>query len=247
MGREPIIDMRPKVRYVAVRKLVEDHFPEQISKTFKIEYAEEPLMRISHETIYKYIYATPRGTLCKLFSQHLTHRRRMRRGRSRSHEKRGRLVDAIPISKRPREVNDRGVSGHCEGDLIIVKHDKSGLGTLVERKTRLVILVPVKDKNAKTVRESFAEVFKGVEPAMMMSMTYDRGLEMAEHKILTKETRVKIYFAAPYSPWQRGRNENTNGLIRQYFPKGTDFSTVTMEEIKHVQNRINNRPRKVLE
>ena len=136
--------------------------------------------------------------------------------------------------------------GHWEGDLIIGKNHKSALGTLVERTTRLTILVPVKGKDAKTVREAFAEVFSEIDPEMKKSMTYDRGVEMAEHRVLTEQTGVKVYFADPSSPWQRGTNENTNGLIRQYFPKGTDFSKVSLKEIKFAQDRLNNRPRKVL-
>jgi len=245
-GRKPIIDTRPEVWYEAVKKLIEDNSPEQISKTFKIEHADEPLKWISHETIYKYIYATPKGELRKIFTHHLRSKRRLRKDRSNVHAKRGQIVDATSISERPQNVNDRSVPGHWEGDLIIGKNHKSALGTLVERKTRLVILVPIKGKDAKTVRESFAEVFSEIEPEMRLSMTYDRGLEMAEHKILTEQTGVKVYFADPNSPWQRGTNENTNGLIRQYFPKGTDFNKVTLEEIKFAQHRLNNRPRKVL-
>ncbi len=245
-GRKPIIDTRPEVWYAAVKKLIEDNSPEQISKTFKIEHADEPLKWISHETIYKYIYAMPKGELRKVFTHHLRLKRRLRKDRSQVHAKRGQIIDAISISERPQEVNDRSVPGHWEGDLIIGKNHKSALGTLVERKTRLVILVPIKGKDAKTVRESFAEVFSEIEPEMRLSMTYDRGLEMAEHKILTEQTGVKVYFADPNSPWQRGTNENTNGLIRQYFPKGTDFTKVTLEEIKFAQNRLNTRPRKVL-
>ena len=245
-GRKPIIDVRPEVWYEAVKKLVEDYSPEQISKTFKIEYADDPLKWISHETIYKYIYATPKGMLRKIFVHHLRRKRRSRKDRSQAHEQRGRIIDAVPISDRPEEINDRSVPGHWEGDLIIGKNHKSALGTLVERKTRLLILVPLKGKDAKTVRESFADIFKEIEPDMRLSMTYDRGLEMAEHKELTEQTGVKVYFADPYSPWQRGTNENTNGLIRQYFPKGTDFTKVTIEQIKLAQHRLNNRPRKVL-
>ena len=205
-GRKSIIDTRPEVWYDAMKKLVEDLSPEQISKTFKKENADEPLKWISHETIYKYIYAIPRGELKKVFIHHLRHKRRLRKNRSSAHDQRGRSIDATPISERPEEVNNRSVPGHWEGDLIIGKNHKSTLGTLVERQTRLVILVPLVGKDAKTVRESFAEVFEEIEPKMRLSMTYDRGLEMAEHKALTEQTGVKVYFADPYSPWQRGTN-----------------------------------------
>jgi len=239
--------MRPELWNATIKQLIKDYSPEQISKTFKKEHADEPLKWISHETIYKYIYATPKGELKKLFMQHLRSRRRLRKNRQGGHSQRGGIPEATPISERPKEVDDRIVPGHWEGDLIIGKNHKSALGTLVERTTRFTILVPVKGKDAKTVREAFSEVFKEIDPEMKLSMTYDRGLEMAEHRILTEQTGVKVYFADPNSPWQRGTNENTNGLIRQYFPKGTDFTKVTLEQIKFAQDRLNTRPRKVLD
>ncbi len=245
-GRKSIMETRPELLSDVFQKLIEDYSPEQISKKFKIENADEPLKWISHETIYKYIYATPKGELKKLMIAHLRSKRKLRKDRSQAHQRRGGIPDATPISERPKEVDARLVPGHWEGDLIIGKNHKSALGTLVERTTRLTILVPVKGKDAKTVREAFAEVFSEIDSEMKKSMTYDRGLEMAEHKVLTEQTGVKVYFADPSSPWQRGTNENTNGLIRQYFPKGTDFSKVTLKEIKFAQDRLNNRPRKVL-
>jgi IS30 family transposase len=246
-GRKRILDVRPEVWKEVFENLFQSLSPEQISRKVKKEHADEPLRWISHETIYRYIYAIPRGELRKVFSSYLRTRRRTRRDRSHIHAKRGQIPDAVPISERPKEVDDRRVPGHWEGDLIIGKNHKSALGTLVERTTRLVILVPIRAKDAKSVREAFAEVFREIEPEMLKSMTYDRGLEMAEHKILTEETGVKVYFADPNSPWQRGTNENTNGLIRQYFPKGTDFNKVSIEEIKFAQNQLNDRPRKVLD
>ena len=245
-GRKSIMETRPELLSDVFQKLLEDYSPEQISKKFKIENADEPLRWISHETIYKYIYATPKGELKKLMIAHLRSKRKLRKDRSQAHHRRGGIPDATPISERPKEVDSRLVPGHWEGDLIIGKNHKSALGTLVERTTRLTILVPVKGKDAKTVREAFAEVFSEIDPEMKKSMTYDRGVEMAEHRVLTEQTGVKVYFADPSSPWQRGTNENTNGLIRQYFPKGTDFSKVSLKEIKFAQDRLNNRPRKVL-
>ena len=244
--RKSIIETRPELLSDVFQKLLEDYSPEQISKKFKIENADEPLKWISHETIYKYIYATPKAKLKKLMIAHLRSKRKLRKDRSQAHHHRGGIPDATPISERPKEVDSRLVPGHWEGDLIIGKNHKSALGTLVERTTRLTILVPVKGKDAKTVREAFAEVFSEIDPEMKKSMTYDRGVEMAEHRVLTEQTGVKVYFADPSSPWQRGTNENTNGLIRQYFPKGTDFSKVRLKEIKFAQDRLNNRPRKVL-
>lgn len=247
-GRKRIIDARPEVFQEVLERLFLKYSPEQISKSIKKEHADEPLRWISHESIYKYIYAFPRGELRKVFTGFLRSQRRFRKDRSKVHSRRGQIPDAIPISERPKEVEDRIVPGHWEGDLIIGKDHKSALGTLVERTTRLVILVPIKGKkDAQSVREAFAEIFNEIDPAVRLSMTYDRGTEMAEHKILTEETGVKVYFADPSSPWQRGTNENTNGLIRQYFPKKTDFSKVTLEEIKFAQNELNERPRKVLD
>lgn len=245
-GRKKILEVRPDVLQEVLQRLFKKLSPEQISKTLKKEYADAPLKWISHETIYKYIYAVPRGELRKVFTSYLRRQRRLRKNRSHSHERRGQIPNAIPISERPKEVDGRQVPGHWEGDLIIGKNHKTALGTLVERTSRFVILVPMKGKDAKSVRESFTEVFREIEPEMMLSMTYDRGLEMAEHTILTEETGVKVYFADPNSPWQRGTNENTNGLIRQYFPKGTDFSKISVEEIKFAQDELNERPRKVL-
>lgn len=246
-GRKRILDSRPQVFEEVLKKLFLKFSPEQISKTIKKEYADEPLRWISHESIYRYIYAFPRGELRKVFTSFLRSRRRCRKDRTHIHNKRGQIPEATSIAERPKEVDDRIVPGHWEGDLIIGKNHQSALGTLVERTTRLVILVPIKAKDAKSVREAFCDIFNDIEPNMRLSMTYDRGLEMAEHKILTEETGVKVYFADPNSPWQRGTNENTNGLIRQYFPKGTDFRKVSIEEIKFAQNQLNDRPRKVLD
>jgi len=245
-GRKKLLEINPETWFEAIKLLVGDLSPEQISKTFKAEQAHNPLRQISHETIYKYIYALPRGELRTIFTDRLRSKRRLRKDRSNVHARRGQIPDAVPISERPAEVNDRAVPGHWEGDLIIGKNHKSALGTLVERTTRFLILVPIKGKDAKSVRESFSEVFNELEPDLRLSMTYDRGLEMAEHKTLTEETGVKVYFCDPHSPWQRGTNENTNGLIRQYFPKKTDFTKVPLDRIKWVQERLNTRPRKVL-
>ena len=246
-GRDQIVDSKPEVLQEVLKKLALKHSPQQISVSIKNECPDDPKRWISHESIYKYIYAFPRGELRKLFTGFLRSQRKLRKDRSNVHSRRGGIPDATSISERPKEVESREVPGHWEGDLIIGKNHKSALGTLVERTTRYLILVPIPGKkDAKSVREAFAEVLNEIDPSVRLSMTYDRGLEMAEHKILTEETGVKVYFADPSSPWQRGTNENTNGLIRQYFPKKTDFSKITLEEIKFAQNQLNERPRKVL-
>ena len=152
----------------------------------------------------------------------------------------------VSIHERPEEVKDRTVPGHWESDLLVGKANLSAIGTLVERTTRTTILVPLKAKNAETVRKSFARAVKQLPKEVFRSLTHDRGTEMHEHELFTDDTNVQVYFADPHSPWQRGTNENTNGLIRDFFPKGTDFSLVSRKEIKRVQRLLNERPRKVL-
>ena len=176
----------------------------------------------------------------------LRRERKQRLSRFALHSRRSGITDIISISERPEETEGRTVPGHWEGDLIIGKGHLSALGTLVERTTRLTLLVPLKKKDAMSVRKAFASAFKRIPKKMAKSLTYDRGSEMAEHKLFTKETKIQVYFADPYSPWQRGTNENTNGLIRQYFPKKTDFNEVTLAAIKKAEERLNSRPRKAL-
>jgi len=223
-----------------------DWSPEQIANRLKLEYSTDTNMQISYESIYSYLYVLPKGELRRELLSHLRQERSLRRKRGKTHSKRGHIQDMISISERPVEVSDRTIPGHWEGDLIVGKERKSALGTLVERTTRATLLVPLKEKDAYAVRRAFAKATKNLPQHMKLTLTYDRGKEMAEHKLFTKETKIQVYFADPYSPWQRGTNENTNGLIRQYFPKGTDFGTIPRKEIKRVQNLLNGRPRKIL-
>lgn len=153
----------------------------------------------------------------------------------------------LSIEERPGEVADRIIPGHWEGDLIIGKHKRTALGTLVERTTRTTLLVPLEKKDAASVREAYVEKLRKLPKELRKSLTYDRGKEMSEHKELTAMIGMTVYFAHPASPWERGTNENTNGLVRQFFPKGTDFSKVTRQEILRVQHLLNGRPRKVLQ
>lgn len=171
----------------------------------------------------------------------------MRQPRGAAHYRRQRIQDIISISERPREAEGRITPGHWEGDLIVGKNHSSAIGTLVERTTRLTLLVPLKTKDALSVRNEFAKTFRRIPDKFKKSLTYDRGLEMSQHKLFTKDTGIKVFFADPYSPWQRGTNENTNGLIRQYFPKGTDFNNVPLSAIHKAEERLNSRPRKVLD
>jgi len=203
-------------------------------------------MRISHESIYQYLYCLPRGELKKELMKGLRQERKLRLDRKAIHLRRPGIKDIISISERPKETEGRTVPGHWEGDLIVDKLHQSAIGTLVERTTRLTLLVPLKEKDALSVSRAFALAFKRIPKQFAKTLTYDRGTEMAEHKQFTKETKIKVFFADPHSPWQRGTNENTNGLIRQYFPKGTDFKTVPLTAIKKAENRLNSRPRKAL-
>lgn len=220
--------------------------PEQIANRLKMEYPNEPNMQVSHESIYTYLYVLPRGELKKELISHLRQERHLRKRRSNSHNQRGKIPNMISIDERPKEVEERSIPGHWEGDLIVGKGRLSALGTLVERTTRTTILVPLKEKDAKAIRKAFARETKHLPDQMKLSLTYDRGTEMSQHQLFTKQTRIQVYFAHPQSPWERGTNENTNGLIRRYFPKGTDFSKIKRKEIKAVQNLLNGRPRKVL-
>lgn len=219
--------------------------PEQIAQYLKQTYAED-VMHVSHETIYTYLYTLPRGELRKELIAQLRQGARGRQRRKRDTDMRGVIPNMISIHERPDEVADRTVPGHWESDLIIGKDHASAIGTLVERTTRTTILVPLKSKDAAAVRKAFAQTVKRLPKEVFKSITHDRGSEMAQHELFTKDTNVQIYFADPQSPWQRGTNENTNGLIRQYFPKGTDFNTISKAELKRVQTELNQRPRETL-
>lgn len=222
--------------------------PQQISERLRTEYASDMNMQISHESIYTYIYLLPKGELKKELISYLRQKKKLRQNRKGIHveEKRGQIPDMISIEERPREVESRTIPGHWESDLIIGKAQQSAIGTIVERTTRTVILVPLKARDAISVRKAFARELKNLPKQMKLSMTHDQGSEMTQHKLFTKQTKIKVYFAHPQSPWERGTNENTNGLLRQYFPKGTDLSLHSRTEIKRVQDELNGRPRAVL-
>lgn len=246
-GRVKKIEANPQLLVYIQSGLKKEWSPDEISNRLKLEHPNDLNMRISHESIYQYLYCLARGELKKELMRGLRRERKERLSRFALHSRRSGITDIISISERPEEAEGRIVPGHWEGDLIIGKNHASALGTLVERTTRLTLLVPLKKKDAMSVRIAFAKAFKRIPNKMKKSLTYDRGLEMAQHKLFTEETKIQVYFADPYSPWQRGTNENTNGLIRQYFPKGTDFSKVTLASIRHAEKRLNSRPRKILE
>lgn len=225
--------------------------PREIVRCMKMEYPDDMTMRISHEAIYQYIYVLPRGSLKKELIQTLRQERKYRRkkgGRKGTpEEKRGKITDMLSIEERPAEVADRIVPGHWEGDLIMGRYKRTALGTLVERVTRYTLLVPLGvKKDAASVRKAYAKALRSLPKELTKTLTYDQGKEMSEHKQFTIDTGITVYFAHPASPWERGTNENTNGLIRQYFPKGTDFSKIPTREIRQVQRQFNDRPRAAL-
>lgn len=221
--------------------------PEQIAKRLKVLYPTDRAMQISHESIYSYLYVLPRGALRKELVRCLRRHHINRRVRDKARRKCAPIQDFISIEERPVEVADRIIPGHWEGDLIMGALNASALGTLVERTTRMTFLVQLKDKDAPAVRKAFAREFRHLPEGLKRSLTYDHGQEMSEHKLFTKNTKIQVYFAHPHSPWERGTNENTNDLIRQFFPKGTDFTKVSFKEIKRAQDMLNDRPRKTLE
>jgi len=220
--------------------------PMQISKRLRSEFGDQSTMSISHETIYKSLYVQGRGELRRELARCLRTGRRKRRPRGRS-ETRGTIPDMVMISERPPEVADRAVPGHWEGDVILGSNNRSAIGTLVERTTRFVMLLhlPV-DRKPATVRDAMTEMIKTLPEALRRSVTWDQGKEISEHAQFTVDTGVQVYFCDPHSPWQRGSNENTNGLLRQYFPKGTDLSLHTKEDLEAVADSLNGRPRQTL-
>ena len=245
-GGKYALDNNIRLKRYIFRRLRRQWSPNQIAETLKMDYPTDTTMRISPESIYTYLYVLPRGTLKKELLSCLRQNRKRRHKQRRGIEAKRKLEDMLSIEERPQEVESRIVPGHWEGDLIVGKNNRSALGTLVERTTRTTILVPIKNREAETVAKAFAKAVKRLPKEMKLTLTYDQGREMARHKLFTAITGVKVYFAHPRSPWERGTNENTNGLIRQYFPKGTDFNKISRYEVKRAQDRLNGRPRKTL-
>jgi len=236
-----------KLRTIVASKLILDWSPEQVSKWLKVHYPSNESMRVSHETIYRSLFIQARGVLKKELIQHLRSKRLIRRSRhSRADgQSRGQIVDAISIRERPAEVEDRAIPGHWEGDLLSGSRN-SHIATLVERHSRFTMLVKVPSKDTATVVAALSKHVRKLPASLRRSLTWDRGHEMAKHKSFTVDTKVKVYFCDPQSPWQRGTNENTNGLLKQYFPKKTDLSGYSQADLNKVALRLNQRPRKTL-
>jgi IS30 family transposase len=237
-----------RLRVYVLGKLRKRWSPREIVSRMQEEYPDDMAMRISHEAIYQYTNVQPLGSLKQSLIKALRQERAYRRKRKHENteETRGKIADMLSIEERPPEVADRSVPGHWEGDLILGRYKRTALGTLVERTTRYTILVPLKTKDAESVRRAYAKELGALPKEIAKTLTYDQGKEMSEHKQFTLATGIQVYFAHPGSPWERGTNENTNGLIRQYFPKGTEFDQVSRREIKRVQRELNDRPRAVL-
>jgi IS30 family transposase len=236
-----------RLRDMVASKLILDWSPEQISGWLKTRYPNNESMHVSHETIYRSLFIQARGVLKKELMDHLRSKRRMRRSRHASEHghSRGQIVDAISIRERPAEAEDRAIPGHWEGDLL-AGGKNSYIATLVERHSRFLMLIKVPSKDTAVVVAALSKRVRKLPATLRRSLTWDRGLEMAKHKAFTVATDVQVYFCDPQSPWQRGTNENTNLLLRQYFPRGTDLAPVTQAQLDQVELRLNQRPRKTL-
>lgn len=220
--------------------------PQEISRRLPLDYPDDPEMRVSHETIYQSLFVQGRGELRRELARCLRSGRTVRRPRGQA-ERRGRLPEMVMISERPAEVHDRAVPGHWEGDIILGENGRSAVGTLVERTSRLLLLLHLNgDRSAEAVNTAMRRAIQTLPKELWRSITWDQGAEMARHRDFTVATGVPIYFCDPHSPWQRCSNENTNGLLRQYLPKGMDLSTVTARELRQIQRSLNSRPRKTL-
>ena len=241
------LGLHPRLRRLVAEKLRLDWSPEQVAGWLSRAFPDNVDMHVSHETIYKSLFIQARGVLKRELLRHLRSRRVMRCARSSSTagQQRGRIVDAVSIRERPAEVEDRAVPGHWEGDLLSGSKN-SHIATLVERNTRFTKLVKVAGKDTVSVVSGLSKQVRTLPAELRRTLTWDRGAEMAQHHRFSIATNAKVYFCDPKSPWQRGTNENTNGLLRQYFPDGTDLSAYTQRDLNEVARRLNQRPRKTL-
>lgn len=242
-----LLSQHQMLRDIVAEKLAFEWSPVQISGWLNHEYATDPSKQISHETIYKSLFIQARGVLKRELISHLRSNRTMRRGKTwtTAGQPRGQIIDAVSISERPSEVEDRAVLGHWEGYLIFGSGN-THMATLVERASRFVMLVKVEGKDTTSVVGALKRHIQSLPEGVMRSLTWDRGTEMAQHKQITLATKVDIYFCDPQSPWQRGTNENTNRLLRQYFPKKTNLAVHSQDDLDLVAKRLNTRPRKTL-
>ena len=246
--KQTLLSRRRPLRQVVARKLRRGWSPQQISGWLGGRGKGRQAMRISHETIYKTLFVQARGELKHELTAYLRTQRRLRRTHAAGamSGKRGQIVDAVSIRQRPAAAEDRAVPGHWEGDLIYVGNN-AHVATLVERRSRYVILVRVRSKHTEDVVRALARKIRTLPTGLIRTLTWDRGLEMAGHKAFSLATKVDVYFCDPRSPWQRGSNENTNGLVREYLPKGEDHSSCSQAKLDRIADRLNTRPRKTLD
>ena len=239
--------LHPALRAHVAEKLSADWSPQQIAGWLKRTYPLDLDMHVSHETIYLSLFVQSRGVLKKALIRHLRRRKTMRRSKqaTTAGQRRGQIIDAVSIRERPASVEDRAVPGHWEGDLLTGAAN-THIATLVERQSRFVMLVRLPGKDTTSVVRALSRRVRALPAGLMSSLTWDRGMELAAHKAFTVATDVRVYFCDPQSPWQRGSNENTNGLLRQYFPEGTNFGTYTQAKLNAVARQLNTRPRKTL-
>jgi transposase, IS30 family len=240
------INTHSKLKDFVCKGLQSGFSPEQVAGRIKVLYPNDAIMSISHEAIYQHIYRHRQSIIGKKLIQLLPYHHSKRRYNRKGGKNKIRIKEQINISQRPQHVELRLEVGHWEGDLMIGLGQKSAIGTIVERKTRYTFIIKLKNRKSETVTQQFAKYLNSMPKRILKSMTYDNGMEMANHKWLSNNTGMDIFFANPYSSWERGTNENTNGLIRRFFPKKTNFNTITNHQLKQAQNALNNRPRKIL-
>lgn len=242
-----LLASQPRVHDWVAEKLLLNWSPEQIAGRLKLEFPDDETMRVSHETIYRSLYIQARGALKKELMAHLRSHRLLRRSKlaGTTQDARGKIADAVSISERPAEAQDRAVPGHWEGDLIAGTKN-TFIATLVERHSRFTMLVKVDSKHTEHVVAALGKQIGELPAALRKSLTWDRGKELSQHKAFTVATNIQVYFCDPHHPWQRGSNENTNGLLRQYFPKGSDVSRYSQEQLDAVALQLNQRPRETL-
>jgi len=248
-GRRPQrcrLARHPALRRVVATKLAHRWSPQQIAQWLRRAYPADPTMQVSHETIYRSLFVQSRGVLKQALQAQLRRHRTVRRPRTRGPQPGGYIVGAVSIRQRPASVDDRAVPGHWEGDLLVGAR-RSAVATLVERRSRYVCLVRMPGRGTQTVVQALTRQVQRLPAGLMATLTWDRGLELAAHRTFSIATGVQVYFCDPYSPWQRGTNENTNGLLRQYFPKGTDLRHYTQRQLDVVARELNTRPRKTLD
>jgi IS30 family transposase len=243
--KQPVMAVNPKLKRLVTQKLAQDWSPEQISGWLKVEYPKNEGLRVSHETIYRSLYIQTRGLFRKEMRSHLRTKRKFRHAKNHKAATRGQIVEAVSIRDRPSHVEDRVIPGHWEGDLILGANN-SYIATVVDRQSRFTMLVKVAGKDTNSVVSALTAQMIKLPEHLKQSLTWDRGTELAGHKKFSVATDIDVYFCDPSSPWQRGTNENTNGLLRQYFPKGSCLSAHSQQDLNKVAAKLNSRPRKTL-